>query len=164
MFITEATMDFDVVSADRAQGASPSRFDFSKQIETLARSVFDSRRSPQQNISLKLQVDAVSMSLASSMTCAVIVTELIENSLRHGFPNRWSGEVRIVVETLLHNDVMIEVTDTGVGLPKDFSIDSASTSGLKVVRKLVHQLGGKLRFKGEQGASFVFNFSDAEHA
>jgi len=102
----------------------------------------------------------VFMDPQSAMLCELIVTELVSNSLKHGLPSRDDGEVLVTVESLHGSEIMIEVSDNGVGLPQDFSIDKPATQGFKMVNAMVERLGGKLRVKSEHGTSFILNFSE----
>jgi two-component sensor histidine kinase len=72
---------------------------------------------------------------------AVVLTELLQNALEHGFPGDRFVErdepAKVVVS--LANDgtqLLVRVADNGVGLPRDFTLDGA-TLGLTIVRALV---------------------------
>jgi two-component sensor histidine kinase len=72
---------------------------------------------------------------------AVVLTELLQNALEHGFPaDNFADrveEARVVVS--LDNDgneLCVRVADNGVGLPADFTLDGP-TLGLTIVRALV---------------------------
>ena len=72
---------------------------------------------------------------------AVVLTELLQNALEHGFPaDRFAHraeEARVVVS--LANDgtkLLVRVADNGVGLPPDFNPEG-TTLGLTIVRALV---------------------------
>ena len=72
---------------------------------------------------------------------AVVLSELLQNALEHGFPPEGFAErrdeARVVVS--LGNDgteLCVRVTDNGVGLPPGFDPDGP-TLGLTIVRALV---------------------------
>jgi len=85
---------------------------------------------------------------------AMVLTELLQNALQHGFPHagREPGvlEVHVVREP---ERLTVTVADSGVGLPPEFDLDSASGLGLQIVRTLVEgDLGGRLRITPRSGA------------
>jgi GAF domain-containing protein/anti-sigma regulatory factor (Ser/Thr protein kinase) len=84
-------------------------------------------------------------------SAALILAELIDNSLRHGLADHASGRLAIsLVEA--GGNVVIQVKDNGPGLPASFDLDSNAGLGLKIVRGLVEQeLGGVLEVDGREG-------------
>ncbi len=67
----------------------------------------------------------------------MVLTELLQNAVDHGFPEG-SGGGRVVVA--LNNDgeeLSIDVVDDGHGLDPTFRIESATGLGLSIVRTLV---------------------------
>ena len=65
------------------------------------------------------------------------------NSAKHAYPGG-SGEIRVSGETR-GADLHVEVSDRGIGLPKDFDIDQPRASlGFKVIKSLLAQLQGRI--------------------
>jgi two-component sensor histidine kinase len=88
-----------------------------------------------------------------AMPLALVLTELLQNALQHGFayPEPAAGEGQrptgsVEVSAVRGPDrLTVVVVDDGVGLPDDFDPDSSSSLGLQIVRTLVvGELGGKL--------------------
>jgi len=88
-----------------------------------------------------------------AMPLALVLTELLQNALQHGFayPEAASGETKrstgsVEVSAVRGPDrLTVVVVDDGVGLPEDFDPESSSSLGLQIVRTLVvGELGGKL--------------------
>ena len=74
---------------------------------------------------------------------ALILTELIQNALEHGLVN--SGKELNISVHRAENELLIEVTDDGSGLPENFSIDTSTTLGLQIVQTLTtNELAGEL--------------------
>ncbi|MBA2559355.1 MAG: sensor histidine kinase [Propionibacteriales bacterium] len=78
---------------------------------------------------------------------AVVVTEVMQNAVEHGFAGR-AGRlgVRVVRSTgALH----VEIEDDGMGLPQGFDPTTSGRLGLSIVRMLVEsELGGTIAFGG----------------
>ncbi|RYZ79339.1 MAG: sensor histidine kinase [Proteobacteria bacterium] len=127
-------------------------------VENLSKSV----TAEPTRVTLRRTSPSVFMRSDRAQLCEKIVAELVSNSLKHGVSSSQNGEVSINIESLYGSEIMIEVTDNGVGLPQDFSLDAPTNHGLKMVKDLVKKLGGKIRVKNEQGTSFIINLSEPE--
>jgi len=83
----------------------------------------------------------ISSNMASYVS--LIINELITNSLEHGLDGK-NGEIRLTV-TELDGYIVLAFSDTGKGLPREFSINSNRRLGLTIINNLVaHELKGKL--------------------
>ena len=75
-------------------------------------------------------------------TLAVVVTELLQHALDHGY-NLGAHELEDrKVDVLLSKDedsVVVEVSDNGVGLPEGFNIEDNVGLGLTIVKTLIQQ-------------------------
>jgi two-component sensor histidine kinase len=79
---------------------------------------------------------------------ALVVTELIHNSLEHGLA-RDGSLLRIVVERN-RQECIIRIHDDGIGLPDDFDLTASSNLGLQIVRTLTeNELRGELTLRKE---------------
>jgi two-component sensor histidine kinase len=76
---------------------------------------------------------------------ALVLTELIQNSLEHGLSERGSKlEIQVVRR---EGRFRISVIDDGAGLSNDFDPTKSSSLGLEIVRTLTtNELSGELRF------------------
>jgi two-component sensor histidine kinase len=108
---------------------------------------------PEVRVTPKITGSFGLLSAATATPLALVLTELLQNALQHGFPNagREHGvlEVHVVREP---ERLTVTVADSGVGLPADFDLDSAAGLGLQIVRTLVEgELGGRLRLMPRAG-------------
>jgi two-component sensor histidine kinase len=83
----------------------------------------------------------------------MVLTELLQNALQHGFPHPTKEEGFIEVAAAREPErLTLTVADSGVGLPADFDLDSTTSLGLQIVRTLVvSELGGRLRISPRPG-------------
>ena len=82
------------------------------------------------------------------------INELVTNAAKHAYPGG-SGEIRVSGEHR-GQDLHVEISDQGVGLPKDFDIDQPRASlGFKVIKSLVGQLDARITLSatGPKGAT-----------
>ncbi len=75
---------------------------------------------------------------------ALVITELIHNSLEHGLAK--SGDLLHVEVTSTDALVTVKVIDNGVGLPDGFTYEGSSNLGLQIVRTLTeNELKGQIK-------------------
>ena len=89
---------------------------------------------------------------------ALVITELIHNSLEHGLAE--TGDLLHVDVSIQGDNVVVRVIDNGVGLPSGFSFKDSANLGLQIVRTLTeNELKGNiklLRIGGETQAILTF--------
>jgi two-component system, sensor histidine kinase PdtaS len=74
---------------------------------------------------------------------ALIVNELVLNSLKHAFEDGDQGTIRIEVKQPEPEWLSIDYTDTGKRLPEGFDPAVSTRSGLRIIHALADQLGGQ---------------------
>jgi two-component sensor histidine kinase len=83
------------------------------------------------------------ISADKAIPLGLLINELVTNSAKHAYPGG-SGQIEVSGErrgAVLH----VEVSDLGIGLPKDFDVDRPRASlGFKVIKSLLAQLNGHI--------------------
>ncbi len=80
-----------------------------------------------------------------SVPLGLIATELVANTLEHGFPRETAGQINVTLESVPETGrATLRVSDNGQGLPAGFDIEKASSLGLSIARQFAKQLGGTL--------------------
>ncbi len=72
---------------------------------------------------------------------AMVLNELVQNAVEHAYPSSAAGVIEVVVQRS-PTGLVVEVLDTGRGLPAGFSLPGSTRLGLQIVRTLVE---GELR-------------------
>ncbi len=98
------------------------------------------------------------LSLDKTITCGLLVTEVVSNSLKYAFPSSRGGTVRIGLQTEPDGRMLMLLSDDGIGMPSDISLEHGPSLGLKLVSILVDQLGGELKIRRENGTAFEITF------
>ena len=116
----------------------------------LARTVQDSFTSPERPIRFEVHGDAGLVPSDVVTRLAVVLNELLQNTVDHAFPDDLplvEGRV-CLVEILLSRDaehIRMTVRDNGIGVPDDFDSSSQGGLGVSIVRALAtSELGGEI--------------------
>ncbi|MDP4844129.1 MAG: tetratricopeptide repeat protein, partial [Salibacteraceae bacterium] len=115
-----------------------------------------------QRIELKIDVASMKLSLDTLVPLGLLLNEMISNSLKHAFKGRDEG---LITVNLGKNDqglFELIVGDNGVGLPKDFTFQSANTLGMELIDTLTSQLDGKISRVDREGSFFKIEFIGLE--
>ncbi|MGH7529642.1 MAG: sensor histidine kinase [Gemmatimonadales bacterium] len=134
-----------------------SRVNFGEYLETLLRHLFRSHGVDVRRISYHVDVPAGDVGLDVAMPCALIVNELVANSLKHAFPGDRGGTIAVALHER-PDGYELRVRDTGVGMSAAPDPGTAETLGLQLVRTLTEQLGGRLERHIGGGTEFVITF------
>jgi len=95
-------------------------------------------------VNLKVKSENISIGAKQASPIGLIVNELITNSLKYAFSNNEDGEIKINLQKV-EDQIELEYSDNGIGIPDGFDWKNASTLGLKLVRTLVeNQLDGSI--------------------
>jgi two-component sensor histidine kinase len=113
----------------------------------------------EQGIRLNLQGPNIYLPTQPATVCALVINELLQNALEHGYDRQEGGTVTVNLaddgET-----VTISVDDDGVGLPESFDLSRTGSLGLQIVRTLAEgDLKGRFDLTSrDKGVSAVVTF------
>lgn len=132
--------------------------DFSEYIQSLIAYLVNSYEVLLKHVRIRTRVEDVFLSIDKGIPCGLIVNELVTNALKYAFPNGRKGEIRIHLRQMRDHQVMLMVSDNGVGFPEDFDFQKTNTLGLQLVRNLAQQLNGCLEYVSGKGTRFRITF------
>ncbi|MFP4115278.1 MAG: sensor histidine kinase [Spirochaetota bacterium] len=106
---------------------------------------------PEHRITILTETDDITMDVTMGIPCGILINELVTNSLKHAFPGRDHGEIRIILD---HGDkaaCRLQVIDDGVGTTLDPADRAGGSLGATLVHALCEQIGGTLTVEGDHG-------------
>jgi two-component sensor histidine kinase len=121
-------------------------------VRPLVRMVEEELVSPDHAVAFTVEGDPGTLPAIVATPMSVVLNELLQNTVDHAFPlestngdgARREGHVRVEMANDEH-ELMVRVTDDGVGLPEGFTVGAAKGLGLSIVRALVtSDLGGTI--------------------
>jgi PAS domain S-box-containing protein len=115
--------------------------------------------SNQTDIRVVLEADHVEIDINQAVPCSLIFNELITNAFKHAFPDGRKGTVRIRMYLSHDKEVVLELSDNGVGFVLDQDLSKPSSLGLKLIRRLLmKQLKGRMDMTTEGGTTFTLRW------
>ena len=126
------------------------QFDFGTYLSHITGQLFRSYNVREEEIALHVESEVGELDIDQAIPCGLIVNELVSNALKHAFPGRQHGWIRVAffAEEAAYRLV---VEDNGVGMPSDFTMTRSRSLGLKLVTALVDKLHGALYIEGCEG-------------
>ena len=109
-------------------------------------------------VSLKVDVDPVSLGIDMAIPCGLIVSELVSNALKHAFPDGRRGQILVRLYQSPGNQCVLVVSDDGIGLPADLDLNVTQSLGLHLVNRLVAQLEGSIDVNRSGGTTHTITF------
>jgi two-component sensor histidine kinase len=111
-------------------------------LERIARTTMTGMGHPHQDVRIAVRGDSLQLPSRAATALAVVVNELIQNSLEHAFVGRSAGRIDIALART-PDALVVLVRDDGVGLPDEM----ARHLGLEIAGALVvEDLHGELQF------------------
>ncbi|MEM7341670.1 MAG: sensor histidine kinase [Actinomycetota bacterium] len=99
-------------------------------------------------VQLRLVGEGPVLSTTAASSLAVILNELVQNAVEHGFPAGSDGGTVTVELVYTASELTIRVHDDGVGVPDGFEIDGQSGMGLTIINTLAKgDLNGTLTIR-----------------
>jgi len=132
--------------------------DFSKYVRRIVEHLFRSYGVDHRQIRLHAELDSVWLEMDDALPCALLISEVISNSLKHGFPDRRTGDVRVQLRSEIGNRVSLALSDNGVGFPRDTDWATSRSLGLRLVRALTEQLHATLDVHSREGTEVRVSF------
>jgi two-component sensor histidine kinase len=105
-------------------------------------------------ITVRYQLEDVSLAVDRAIPLGLILNELIANALEHAFPNQGSGEIAVTLQVTAGRQIILTVSDTGVGISPDFDPTRPTSLGMQLVKTLAEQLEGELQLVRAPGTTF----------
>lgn len=104
-------------------------------------------------ISIEQQISPVNVTIETAVPMALLLNELITNSIKHAFPNGISGSIEVGLEPRPNGGFQFYVFDNGVGMEEE-DLNSSST-GMNIIHSLAEQLEARIQFQNGNGTRFT---------
>ncbi len=104
---------------------------------------------PDRSIGFQVRGEDVHLNMTQATQIALVLNELVQNAVEHGFRATVEGEVHITVEED-EMEVSVWVSNSGDQLPVGFQLSDGHL-GLQIVDSLCHALNGRFKMEDRLG-------------
>ncbi len=139
------------------------RVDFGEFLDALVPTLIDSYSVEAERIKLKIDAGSVYLPINSAIPCGLLINELITNALKHAFAEGQYGEISVSLSAREGKQILLVISDTGVGISDDLNIDQVESLGLRLVSLLARQLEGTLTIRRRNPTQFSLEFPLIDH-
>jgi len=126
------------------------------------RTVMSSMKAPDLELEMNFSADDLRLPSQQAASLALVLNELLQNALEHGFENKKRGKLTATITRLNQNGIrsdnsldtgnaglsagmkkgndtalLLQVEDNGKGLPRGFDLHKTQSLGLKIVQTVV---------------------------
>ncbi len=138
--------------------------EFNDYIKSLVNDLYVSYKVSISKISLKMDIENISLGIDTAIPTGLIVNELVTNCLKYAFKPEKDGEIRISLRLLDSGEKELIVSDNGIGLPEGLDIKKAESLGLKMITNLTERsLHGRVSINKDNGTEFQIIFKEKEY-
>ncbi len=137
------------------QAGNVGRIPAAEYVHRLSTQVFQAYAPPGDRITLKVQADPIWIEAQQAIPCGLIINELLSNSLKYAFPGDQGGEITIALQPAPEEQVVLTVSDTGVGFPANVDFRHTDSLGLQLVCLLTEQIGGTIELDCTTGTRWI---------
>lgn len=137
--------------------------DIADYIDNLVQSLLRSYGFDDTSVDLHVDVEDLRLGIDTAIPCALIVNELVTNSLKHAFSDGRRGQLGVELRGDGADAFHLIVRDDGANFPGAFPIDNSDSVGLQIVKALAEQLDGTLDVTTDAGTAFHIHFRELRY-
>lgn len=158
--------------------------DFSAYLRKLTAYLFDSYKTLNKNITLKLNVEEVYLGMDTAIPLGIIVNEFISNAVKYAFSKGVNGEIIVNLckrenykqhreksgdirtdsecQSIKDLQFVLVIKDNGIGLPKEIDFKNTDSLGFQIINLLVEQIDGCIELERNKGTKFSIWFKNVD--
>lgn len=139
-----------------------SKIDIGNYLNDLVKHLLNAYNISTARIEFSINAENILMSIDTAIPCGLIVNELINNILKHAFPDGYNGKIELNLRRSDEN-MILEVNDNGIGIPESFEMDKSDSLGMQLIDTLVKQLDGVIEVNRFNGTRFSIEFRELKY-
>lgn len=131
----------------------------SNYIPELLESISHSMGISSNGVTLHSDIDDLTLTLDTGISCGLLINELVTNSVKHAFNKEHpSPEIHVQFKKR-DSGMLIEVRDNGIGIDMDAVQAQKNSLGFSLIQTLSRQLNGELKIdSSKKGSRFIILF------
>ena len=108
----------------------------------------------QNEVEMIVEVDAFYLDMMQAKSLGAIVNEYLTNSFKYAFENAESGKVNITIKEKDNQEILVELSDNGKGLPADMDFKKLKSRGIIIIGLFIKKLKATLNYPDKK---YLFN-------
>jgi PAS domain S-box-containing protein len=104
-----------------------------------------------RNVVVEHDIEPLGLDIDTAIPCGLIINELVSNALKYAFPDGQGGTVHVRMHHREPDGFILEVADTGVGIPDPTLVTRRDSLGMNLVHMLAEQLDGTVEIATASG-------------
>lgn len=109
--------------------------DVAKVAKGIYQAIMSSMINPEFSMQAEFSADEVQMPSDKATSIALILNELLQNTIEHAFEGRSSGKM-VVRFAEAADSYTLSIADDGIGLPEGFELHTRRSLGLKIIKTM----------------------------
>ncbi|MGF7118658.1 histidine kinase dimerization/phosphoacceptor domain -containing protein [Methanobacterium oryzae] len=143
------------------QSADLRKITFGDYLRSLTEQLFYSYNiSP--GINLSMEIEDLDVDINTSVPLALIVNEIVSNSLKHAFEGQKAGNISVKFYKKSDEYELI-IEDDGIGFPDNLNFRNVDSLGMQIVNSLTRQINGKITLDKSNSTRFTINFKEKSY-
>jgi two-component sensor histidine kinase len=141
------------------QSSNFSTIDFGEYIDDLISELFHTYNVGGRDIAYSVDINVGQVDLDMSISCGLIINELVANALKYAFPVK-GGSISISFKKNSDCSMTLVVKDDGIGVQKDLNTRESHSLGVRMVYDLVvRKLKGTVELDTQNGTCWNIKFN-----
>jgi two-component sensor histidine kinase len=120
--------------------------------------VATSFKKPKQIVNFEMDVPKTFIDIDTAVPFGVVINELLTNSFKYAFKDNIPSNIYIKLTKISESKFIFFYKDDGKGLPENINFEKLETLGLRLIKLLSKQIGGKVTYNYNLGAEFEIEF------
>ncbi|MGC8742354.1 MAG: histidine kinase dimerization/phosphoacceptor domain -containing protein [Verrucomicrobiia bacterium] len=133
--------------------------DMADYIKRITDNLLPSLRADSSRLKIELNIEHLRLGIDRAVALGMVLSELISNSILHGFPGKLSGKIYVELNSNPQGYLNLIVADTGVGLPEGFSIERLNSLGLNLCSQIIRKYNGQINFSQSPTYKTIVNIT-----
>ncbi len=139
--------------------------DLKEYLHELANTIFHNWGGYYRRINLNFSADHIVVSIDTAIPCGLVLNELMTNAFKYAFPEKdGGGSICISLSTPNPQEIVLRISDNGVGVPEGIDIHNTDSLGMALVSAISReQLKGTFQLEQTQGKTeFILRFKERQ--
>ncbi len=115
-----------------------------------------------QEVKTVFNVPETLLDIDTAVPLGLVLNEMLTNSFKYAFTPGTRAELSVSLVSENNGSYRLHYSDSGKGLPPDLDLNKSKTLGLRLIRRLSKQIGGKAEYYFDKGSNFIITFTNTE--